>query len=88
MPQYQIQLSLMPQTGVLEPSGLAVQHTLQDLGYNQLHAVTMGKLIQLTINAKDEPTAKQLALDMAKTLLAHPLMELAEILSCQIITTT
>ncbi|MDI9313968.1 MAG: phosphoribosylformylglycinamidine synthase subunit PurS [Hydrotalea sp.] len=81
MAAFLITLSVMPKNGVLDPAGVAVKNTLNDLGFGDLSAVTLGKCLHLTLTANDEAAAKTAALAMAKNLLAHEAMEQADILS-------
>ena len=81
MAEFFITLSVMPKNGVLDPAGVAVANTLQDLGFDGLGAVVLGKCLHLTLTAADEASARDMAMAMAKNLLAHEAMEEANILS-------
>ena len=81
MAEFFITLSVMPKIGVLDPAGVAVKNTLQDLGFDGVTAVVLGKCLHLTLVAADEGAAKTMAVAMATNLLAHEAMEQADILS-------
>ncbi|MCX8515372.1 MAG: phosphoribosylformylglycinamidine synthase subunit PurS [Alphaproteobacteria bacterium] len=81
MTQYIISLAVMPKENILDPAGVAVKNTLQDMGFDQLQSVVLGKLLYITVKATDEAAAKKMALAMGKELLAHEAMEVATLLS-------
>jgi phosphoribosylformylglycinamidine synthase len=64
---------------LLDPQGKAVQAGLQNLGFNSVNDVRIGKHITLQIDANSEEEAKTLADDASKKLLANPVMEFYEI---------
>ncbi len=65
--------------GVLDPQGKAVLHALHTLGFKEVEDVRVGKQILLNINAKDKEEAIKKAEEMAKELLANPVIENYEI---------
>ncbi len=81
MAKFFITLSVMPKRGVLDPAGVAVKNTLDDLGFHDLQSVVLGKCLYLTLEATDEVAAKHMAQAMAKNLLAHEAMEEAAVLA-------
>ena len=76
---YTVQVKVMPLKELLDPQGKAVMGGLTNLGINDISDVRIGKNITLQINAADENSAKQLAENAAKKLLANPVMEYFEI---------
>jgi phosphoribosylformylglycinamidine synthase PurS subunit len=76
---YTIQVKVMPLKELLDPQGKAVMGGLSNLGINEISDVRIGKNITLQVDAADEETAKKLAEDAAKKLLANPVMEYFEI---------
>ena len=64
---------------LLDPQGKAVQAGLQNLGFNSVNDVRIGKHITLQVDAGSEEEAKALAEDASKKLLANPVMEFYEI---------
>ena len=76
---YTIQVKVMPLKDLLDPQGKAVMGGLGNLGLKGVNDVRIGKHIDLTIEADNEASAKALAEEAAKKLLANPVMETYEI---------
>ncbi len=76
---YTVQVKVMPLKELLDPQGKAVMGGLSNLGIKEISDVRIGKNITLQVDAADEETAKKLAEDAAKKLLANPVMEYFEI---------
>jgi phosphoribosylformylglycinamidine synthase subunit PurS len=68
-----IYVTLRP--SVLDPAGTAVQSGLEHMGYSNVEQVRIGKYIELTITAADQPTAEQQLDRMCDQLLANPVIE-------------
>jgi phosphoribosylformylglycinamidine synthase len=60
---------------VLDPAGTAVQSGLQQLGYDSVSQVRIGKYIELKLEAPDEATAAQKLDAMCDQLLANTVIE-------------
>ncbi len=60
---------------ILDPQGKAVHHALQNLGYEAVTQVRIGKVIDLWIEADAADEAARLAREAAEKLLANPVME-------------
>lgn len=76
---YTVQVKVMPLKELLDPQGKAVMGGLSNLGIKEISDVRIGKNITLQIDANDPESAKQLAENAAKKLLANPVMEYFEI---------
>ena len=76
---YTVQVKVMPLKELLDPQGKAVMGGLSNLGIKEISDVRIGKNITLQVDAADEESAKKLAEDAAKKLLANPVMEYFEI---------
>ena len=74
------QVKVMPLKELLDPQGKAVLGGLSNLGLNSIRDVRIGKNITLQIEAGAPDTAKQIAEEAAKKLLANPVMEMFEII--------
>ena len=72
---YTAQINIMPLKELLDPQGKAVTGSLHNLGLTGVQDVRVGKRIALQIDAADEATAKSLAEDACRRLLANPVME-------------
>ena len=60
---------------VLDPQGNVVQHTLQNLGMDNLKSIRQGKYFEIEMNDTDEEKAKKKIDDMCKKLLANLIIE-------------
>ena len=60
---------------ILDPQGKAVLHALQNLGYEAVTQVRIGKVIDLWIKADTADEAERIAREAAEKLLANPVME-------------
>ena len=76
---FHVQIKVMPLKDLLDPQGKAVMGGLQNLGLAGVNDVRVGKHITLDVEADDENTAKQVADEACKKLLANPVMEFYEI---------
>ncbi len=76
---YHVQIKVMPLKELLDPQGKAVLGGLLNLGLNGVKDVRVGKHITLQIEAKSEESAKAIAGEACKKLLANAVMEYYEI---------
>jgi len=72
---YTAQITIMPLKELLDPQGKAVTESLHKLEFSQVNNVRIGKHITLQVEAADAATAKQIAEDACKKLLANAVME-------------
>ena len=61
--------------GVLDPEGATIQKALLNLGYKQVGAVRSGRVFEVELEAKDPKEAEEKLLEMARKLLANPVIE-------------
>jgi phosphoribosylformylglycinamidine synthase PurS subunit len=73
--KFKATIQVMPQVALLDPQGKAVSHGLQEMGYNSIENVRIGKNITLEVNAADETEAKTVVEESCKKLLANLIME-------------
>ncbi|MEO6831357.1 MAG: phosphoribosylformylglycinamidine synthase subunit PurS [Chitinophagaceae bacterium] len=73
--KYTANITVMPLKELLDPQGKAVSGSLHNLEITGIQDVRIGKHIILQIEAPDEVSAKQIAQDACKRLLANPVME-------------
>lgn len=76
---YNVQIKVMPLKDLLDPQGKAVMGGLGNLGLTGINDVRIGKHITLQIEAESEESAKSIAEEACKKLLANPVMEFYEI---------
>ncbi|MEA5601291.1 phosphoribosylformylglycinamidine synthase subunit PurS [Nostoc sp. UHCC 0252] len=60
---------------VLDPAGVAVQSGLQQLGYDNVDHVRIGKYIELTITTTEEKKARQDLERICDQMLSNPVIE-------------
>jgi phosphoribosylformylglycinamidine synthase subunit PurS len=60
---------------VLDPQGDAVLTGLHQLGFGGVSAVRVGKYLEVTLSAPDEPAAGEAVRQMCDKLLANPVIE-------------
>jgi phosphoribosylformylglycinamidine synthase len=68
-------VSVMPRDGILDPQGRAVETSLPHLGVREVHGVRVGRRVELSVDARDEPAARQIVERLADELLSNPLIE-------------
>ncbi|MBU6158416.1 MAG: phosphoribosylformylglycinamidine synthase subunit PurS [Bacteroidetes bacterium] len=76
---YSVEVKVMPLKELLDPQGKAVMGGLENLGIQEIRDVRVGKLIALQIEAADADSAKKIAENAAKKLLANQVMEFFEV---------
>jgi phosphoribosylformylglycinamidine synthase subunit PurS len=72
---YRYAVSIMPKPGILDPQGRAVEQSLPHLGVDSVHAVRVGRRVELTVEAPDELDARSIVDRLAGELFANPLIE-------------
>ncbi len=60
---------------VLDPQGEAVLHGLQQLGYQNVSGVRVGKYLEISLAASSQATAEDAVRQMCDRLLANPVIE-------------
>jgi phosphoribosylformylglycinamidine synthase len=76
---YRFAVNVTPKAGILDPQGRAVEGSLGHLGIEGVSGVRVGRRVELTVSAADEPAARAVAERLAAELLANPLIESHEI---------
>jgi len=62
-------------TGVLDPQGEAIRHSLGALGFDGVEAVRQGKVIEIDLAETDRATAEAAVREMCEKLLANTVIE-------------
>lgn len=63
-------------SGVLDPQGKAIQHSVELLGFNGIADVRQGKYFEIALdNSLDSESAREAALRMAREVLSNPVIE-------------
>lgn len=60
---------------ILDPQGKAIHHALDNLGYDAVEDVRVGKLVELRIDAASRSEAERIAREASEKLLANEVME-------------
>jgi phosphoribosylformylglycinamidine synthase len=76
---YRYAINVTPKPGILDPQGRAVEGALGHLGVSGVSAVRVGRRVELTVEAADEPTARGVVERLAGELLSNPLIEAAAV---------
>ncbi len=64
-----------PKTGVLDPQGKAVQHSLHALGYPEVGEVRIGKFLEVRLAEVSRESAEVRLREMCERLLANLVIE-------------
>ena len=74
-----IQVLVRLKGGVLDVQGKAIEHGIKGLGFEEVQAVRMGKVIEFDIDAPNFEAAKSRAETICQKLLVNPIIENYEI---------
>ncbi|MDQ3132654.1 MAG: phosphoribosylformylglycinamidine synthase subunit PurS [Acidobacteriota bacterium] len=62
--------------GILDPQGKAIHHSVELLGFDQIRDIRQGKYFEIALDANiSETQAKEAAENIAKNVLANPVIE-------------
>lgn len=73
--EFRFAVNVLPKPGILDPQGRAVEQSLPHLDIHVVSAVRVGRRIELTVTAVDEPAARSIVERLASELLSNPLIE-------------
>lgn len=79
MASYAVRVHVLLRPGVLDPQGEAVKGGLHGLGFPGVRDVRVGKVFDLALDAETAEEARLKAEEMARRLLANPVLERFEI---------
>ena len=79
MTGFRYAVNVTPKPGILDPQGRAVEGSLGHLGIAGVRAVRVGRRVELTVDAADEPAARSVVEQLAGELLSNPLIEAYQI---------
>jgi len=71
----QVIVNISLKEGVLDPQGRTISHSLNDLGFNEVSDVRVGKQILLEIDETDPARLRQRVARMCETLLSNTVIE-------------
>ena len=62
-------------SGVLDPQGKAIQHSVELLGFSGISDVRQGKYFEITLEGLDQSQAQESVERMAREVLSNPIIE-------------
>jgi phosphoribosylformylglycinamidine synthase PurS subunit len=66
---------ITPKTGVLDPQGKAIEHSLHALGFPEARDVHLGKYVELALEGLDAANAQARTDEMCRKLLVNGVIE-------------
>ena len=69
------QIHITFKEGVLDPQGKTVHHALNDLGYDEVLDVNIGKYLEIKLDSASEEEAEIRVREMCERLLANTVIE-------------
>ena len=79
MTSFRFAVNVAPKPGILDPQGRAVESSLGHLGIDGVSGVRVGRRVEVSVDAGDEPAARLVVERLACELLSNPLIEAYEI---------
>ena len=62
-------------SGVLDPQGKAIQHSVELLGFSGISDVRQGKYFEISLDGMNQSQAKESVERMAREVLSNPIIE-------------
>jgi phosphoribosylformylglycinamidine synthase len=75
MPDFEVEVRVMPRESLLDPQGQTVEHALQALGFAGVRGVRIGRAIRLVLSSGSAQEAERSVRAMCERLLANPVTE-------------
>ncbi|MCY4157997.1 MAG: phosphoribosylformylglycinamidine synthase subunit PurS [Bacteroidetes bacterium] len=72
---YKARIKVTLRPAILDPQGKATHQALQNLGFDQIRSVRIGKHIELEVSADTSDDARSAVNAACEKLLANPIME-------------
>ncbi|MDG2428599.1 MAG: phosphoribosylformylglycinamidine synthase subunit PurS [Acidimicrobiales bacterium] len=72
---YDVLVEVRLRAGIADPAGATIERALPSLGYDGVAAVTVGKTVRFTIEARDEVDAKIRSEELCVSFLTNPVIE-------------
>lgn len=72
---YKANIHIRLRPSILDPQGKATHHALENLGFEAVDRVRMGKYVEMWVDADAEEDARRVATEACERLLANPVME-------------
>lgn len=75
MPDFRVEVRVMPRESLLDPQGQAVEHALAALGFDGVRGVRIGRAISFQLRSGSSEEAERNVRAMCQRLLANPVTE-------------
>ncbi len=72
-------IKIMPKTGILDPQGQVILHSLESLGFQGVDDIRVGKMIEMKLDHPSRAEAERSVAEMCRKLLANPNIESFEV---------
>ncbi len=72
---YKASIHVKLRPSILDPQGKATHHALENLGFESVDRVRIGKYVEMWIDEENEEDARRVANGACERLLANPVME-------------
>ncbi|MBS1849012.1 MAG: phosphoribosylformylglycinamidine synthase subunit PurS [Actinobacteria bacterium] len=73
--EFAVRVTVKLREGIADPQGATIERSLPALGYDGVSRVSVGKVIDFTLAATDEASAKSEVHEMCEKFLANPVIE-------------
>lgn len=70
-----VKVTVVLKEGILDPQGKAVLHAINDLKFDGVQDVRIGKYIELSFKDQDKIVVEREAKEICKKILSNPVME-------------
>ena len=68
-------VTVMLKKGIFDPQGRAVHNGLESIGFEDIHTVRVGKLIEIDLELNDKTLAEAKVHEMCDKMLTNPVVE-------------
>ncbi|GBD33113.1 MAG: phosphoribosylformylglycinamidine synthase subunit PurS [Gemmatimonadales bacterium] len=75
MPDFEVEVRVMPRESLLDPQGQTVEHALHALGFGEVRGVRIGRAIKFSLSCGSAEEAERSVRAMCERLLANPVTE-------------
>jgi len=73
--RFDVLVEVQLRSGIADPEGATIERALPALGFTGVHSLRVGRAIRFEVDAEDEPSAGEIADQLASRLLANPVIE-------------
>lgn len=72
---YLAKINVVLKKSILDPQGQTVLHALENLNYNSIKEVRIGKYIEVKLDVEEKLVAENIVNEISRKLLSNPIME-------------